>query len=348
MDPSFYIPPQEKTFLSLTRPIVFFDLETTGTSATTDRIVEICAIKIHEDGSKEEFHQLINPTIPISPEATAVHGITDEMVAGEPTFGDLAEKLASFFTGCDLGGYNIRRFDVPMLMEEFYRHQQSPIDVSTIKLVDAMGIYHHKEKRDLSAAVRFYCNREHEGAHSAKADVLATIDILKQQLLKYEDLEPNTSFLHDYLSAGNEVDFAGKFTRDGEGRIIFNFGKYKGKEACSEPDFLKWMLDKDFTTDTKLVAQRIYRNCIAEDKCRSWLNEKRKELNETALAALYTALRFEQEIFPFSVKRENLGLTVIYLVEPVSVLHLDDADSKRVLLNILDNYFSKKGWTVPS
>src|SRR5688572_4241575 len=162
MEHSYYIPYTSKVedpFLVLQKPIVFFDLETTGTSTATDRIVEICAIRLHPDGSRKELHHLLNPTIPISAGATAVHGITDEMVAGKPTFGDLLDELYPFFYGADLAGYNIKRFDVPMLMEEFHRYKKYPINVNEVKLVDAMGIYHSKEKRDLSAAVRFYCGR---------------------------------------------------------------------------------------------------------------------------------------------------------------------------------------------
>jgi len=194
MEQPYYIPQKETTFLHLEKPLIFFDLETTGTHPSTDRIVELCAVKLHPDGTREELYHLINPTIPISPGASAVHGITDEKVANKPTFGDLVNELAALFEGCDLGGYNIKKFDVPLLMEEFHRHKKYPISYSEVKLVDAMGIYHSKEKRDLSAAVKFYCDREHGEAHSAKADVLATIDILKHQLLRYEDLEPNTSF----------------------------------------------------------------------------------------------------------------------------------------------------------
>jgi len=346
MEPSYYIPKQEQTFLNLTRPIVFYDLESTGTSTTTDRIIEICAIKVNVDGSQEELYHLVNPTIPIAAGATAVHGITDEMVAGKPTFGDLAEELTVFFKGCDLGGYNIKRFDVPMLMEELYRHGIS-IDLSEVKLIDAMAIYHSKEKRDLSAAVKFYCGRDHEGAHAARADVLATIDILKHQLLRYEDLEPNTSFLHDYLHSGNNVDFAGRFVRDEEGRIIFNFGKHQGKEACTQPDYLNWIIKGDFAADTKMVAQRILNNCTWESEYKKWLNDSKIGLNNATVAALYTTVKFGCDVFPFSLKCEGEKLTVMYLTEPPSSIILANEDAKQVLLNILDNFFVKKGIPLP-
>lgn len=348
MEQSYYIPKKEQTFLTLTRPIIFYDLETTGKSPAVDRIVEIFAIKLHPDGSQEELHRYLNPTVPIPPEATAVHGISDEMVADKPTFAELAEELTAFFTGCDLGGYNVKGFDVHLLIEEFARHQKHPIYLSEVKLVDCMGIYHSKEKRDLAAALKFYCGREHTDAHSAKADVLATIDILKHQLLKYEDLEPNTSFLHDYLSSGNNVDMAGKFIRDEAGNIFFNFGKHKGKEACTERGYLQWMVEKgEFVPDTKKVAQRIYDNCLLEDEIRKWLNENKVGLADATVAALYTVVRFGEDVFPFSLKKEGDKLIVTYLIEPPVLLTLANSDARQVLLNVLDKYLRKKGIALP-
>lgn len=287
MEQPFVLPITEESFLKLTRPIVFFDLETTGTTPSTDRIVEIYAIKLHVDGTRTELHHVLNPTIPISPGATAAHGFTDEMVADKPLFKDLANKLADFFQDCDLAGYNIKKYDVPMLMEEFHRCKKYPINFNEVKLIDAMGIYHNKEKRDLASAVRFYCQQEHAEAHSSKADVLATINVLKHQLLKYDDLEPNTSFLHDYLSAGNNVDFAGKFVRDQDGKIVFNFGQHKGKEACTEPEYLKWILDNDFAVDTKMVAKKIYMHCIWEGQIKGWLALNKISEDYTLASALY-------------------------------------------------------------
>lgn len=339
MENSYYIPKKDETFLELQKPIVFFDLETTGTSTTNDRIVELCAIRINSDGSREELNHLVNPTIPIAPGATAVHGITDEMVQDKPTFGDLIDELAAFFESCDLGGYNIKRFDVPMLMEEFHRHKRYPINFNEVKLVDAMGIYHSKEKRDLSAAVKFYCKREHEGAHSAKADVLATIDILKHQLLKYDDLEPNTSFLHDYLSSGNNVDLAGKFVRDEHGNIVFNFGEHKGMEACTEPGYLQWMLKKDFAIDTKMVAKRIYMHCKWEEEIKTWLNDNKILENTATTSALYTTVKFEKGVFPFAYKKEQ-NVTISYLIEPMSSYIFNHPDAVKVLLNYLGSFLS--------
>jgi DNA polymerase III subunit epsilon len=338
MGQPYFIPPVRDKFLKLEKPIVFFDLETTGTSTNLDRIVELFAIKINIDGSEEEIYHLINPTIPIPEAAIAIHGITNEAVENKPTFGDLVNELAHFFEGCDLGGFNIKRFDIPMLMEEFHRHKKYPINFNEVKLVDTMAIYHSKEKRDLSAAVKFYCEREHEQAHSAKADVLATIDILKRQLLKYEDLEPNTSFLHDYLNTGNNVDINGKFVRDENGEVIFNFGKHQGKAACKEPDYLKWMLDGDFPVDTKMVANRIYKNCIWEKEINQWLKNNKIINNIETASALYTTIKFGENVFPFNAIEANGKLTVTYLIEPPSSYVLQHEDAKKILLNMLDRF----------
>ena len=341
---TFFIPQTENNFLKLERPIVFFDLETTGKVPLTDRIVEIYAVKLNIDGVQEELHHLINPTIPISAGAIEAHGITDEMVADKPTFKDLGEEIAAFFQGCDLGGYNIKKYDVRMLMEEFHRCKKYPINYNEVKLVDAMGIYHSKEKRDLSAALRFYCQKEHADAHSAKSDVLATIDILKRQLLMYEDLEPNTSFLHDFLNAGDNVDFAGKFIRDEEGRIILNFGMHKGKEACSEPDYLKWMYEKgEFAVDTKMVAKKIYMNCKWEGEINSWLQVNKIHVNLSTLSALYTTLKFGNNIFPFSVDGNEGKVTINYLIEPPVQLRLVHPDAVKLMLSILDRQLRDKG-----
>jgi DNA polymerase-3 subunit epsilon len=342
MEQSFYIPPQTK-FLKLEKPIVFFDLETTGTSTSADRIVELFAVRIGVDGNEQQIHHLINPTIPIPEDATAIHGITNEIVQDKPTFTDLFEHLCAFFSDCDLGGYNIKRFDVPILMQEFHRNKRYPINFNEVKLVDSMAIYHQKEKRDLSAAVKFYCEREHEKAHSAKADVLATIDILKRQLLMYDDLEPNTSFLHDFTNTGNNVDFNGKFIRDEHGEIIFNFGQHKGKAACKEPDYLKWMLSGDFTIDTKMVANRIYKNCIWEKEINQWLNHNKVLNNLEIASALYTTMKFGEDVFPFHCLDHNGKTTVTFLNEPPSSYVLEHADAKNILLNVLDRYIAGTG-----
>ncbi|WP_121354841.1 3'-5' exonuclease [Flavisolibacter nicotianae] len=340
MEPTFYIQKPELSFLELSKPIVFFDLETTGVDTVNDRIVELCAVRVNPDGTQQEVHLLLNPTISIPVAASAVHGITDEMVVDKPTFEEKVDELAQLFTGCDLGGYNIKKFDVPVLMQEFLRFKKHPIKYSEVKLVDAMAIYHHKEKRDLSAAVKFYCQREHDGAHSAKADVLATIDILKRQLLMYDDLKPNTSFLHDYVGIGNLVDFSGRFIRDDAGRIVFNFGKHYGKEACTERDYLKWMMDSDFNADTKQVATRIYWNCIWEDQIKAWLSTNKLTQSYEMISALYTTVKFEEAVFPFAILREGAKLKVSYLVEPPATYTFVHQDAVDILLGILDSRLS--------
>ena len=332
----YFIPKKEKHFLELAKPLIFFDLETTGTNVGTDRIVSIYAVKLLPDGSQIELEHLVNPTIPIPPEATAIHHITNEMVADQPTFKDLLDELCLFFTNCDLGGYNIKRFDVPLLLNEFDRQKKYPIKCCDVKLVDAMGIFHTKEKRDLSAALKFYCRRDHVEAHTAKADVLATIDILKEQLLRYDDLQPNTSFLHDYVTGGNTVDLSGKFIRDNNGRILLNFGKHKGKEACKQLDFLKWMFDKDFTVDTIAVAKKIYYNCIWELEIKDWLATYKIRDNLEIASALYATAKFGNDIFPFTYRKEGKKVTISYLAEPPNSLDLFHADAVAILINLLN------------
>ncbi|TCJ13973.1 3'-5' exonuclease [Flaviaesturariibacter flavus] len=332
----YFIPPPAGKFLELERPLVFFDLETTGTSVSSDRIIELCAIKLNPDGTQEELHELLNPTIPIPAGATAVHKITDEMVKGKPTFAEKAAEFANFFCNCDLGGYNIRRFDVPMLMEEFHRCKKYPIVVKDVKLVDVMGIFHSKEKRDLAGAVRFYCEREHEGAHGAKADILATIDVLKKQLLRYDDLQPNTSFLHDYLGGGKLVDPSGKFIRNDEGIIVFNFGKHYGRPADSDPDYLQWMMKGDFTVDTKMAIKRILKNIEWKRDVHGWLQEQKIDGNESLAATLYAVLKNGEDIFPFQRRIENGTLSIIYSMEPPSFYTFPDKDAQDLMLQALE------------
>lgn len=336
MNPSFYIPPPEASFLELQRPIIFFDLETTGIDPLKDRIVELYAVKILADGQQQEMHRLVNPTIPISPGATATHGITDEMVADQPTFAQLAQELSAFFEGCDLGGFNIRRYDLPMLLEEFGRCKKYPINYNEVKVVDAMSIYHNKEKRDLSAAVRFYLQREHDGAHSARADVLATIEILKRQLLLYEDLEANTTFLHDLAGAGASVDPHWRFVRNEEERIVFNFGKHKGEEACTQPGFLEWMLKEEFAVATKMVAKKILMHSRWEKGIREWLQAARLLEHREVAAALYATVTSGEGIYPFSVSRQAGKLTVQYQGPPPSSYTFEHKEAERIMLKVLE------------
>lgn len=247
--------------LKLTRPIVFFDLETTGLDITKDRIVEISLLKVNPDGTEEMLYSMINPEMPIPPQSTAVHGISNEMVADKPTFGDLAKRIAGFIENCDLGGYNCGRFDIPLLAEEFYR-VEVPIDLKgDRRVVDAQVIYHKKESRTLSAAYSFYCGKELEGAHSADVDTRATYEVLKGQLDRYDDLPNDVIGLSEYTKLNDNVDFAGRFVYDKDGKVVFNFGKFRGQEVANvlryNPGYYEWMMQSDFPHDTKFELTRI-------------------------------------------------------------------------------------------
>jgi DNA polymerase-3 subunit epsilon len=243
--------------LNLTKPLCFFDLETTGTDIANDRIVEISIVKLKLDGNKQVYTRRVNPTIPIHPEATAVHGITDADVANEPTFKELAKEIYSLLGGCDMAGYNILRFDLPLLVEEMLRAGAPQFPHPDTKFVDAMSIFHKYEPRDLSAAAKFYCDIDFENAHSAEADTMKTVEILNAQLEKYE-LDSNIDNLQEISTQGREIiDYAGKFTRNEAGEIVFNFGKIQGKRVIDDPEYVNWMLTKDFTHDTKNKAKQI-------------------------------------------------------------------------------------------
>ncbi|MHB1050184.1 MAG: 3'-5' exonuclease [Bacteroidota bacterium] len=249
--------------LTLTRPLIFFDTETTGTSTTKDRIVELCAIKILPDKSRDTIVQLFYPEMDIPASATAIHGITNEMVKNEPPFREKAKEIARFFVGCDLSGYNIARFDIPIMVEEFLRAglEMNPLENS--KIVDAMSIFFKKEPRTLSAALKFYADEELEDAHSAEADVEATIKVLDGQLKKYTDLSPTSDALHEFSYQENEyLDYDRKFMRDKSGEIIFTFGKNKGLPVADNIGMVQWMLDKDFAEHTKFIARKILKGEI--------------------------------------------------------------------------------------
>jgi DNA polymerase-3 subunit epsilon len=249
--------------LTITKPLCFFDLETTGTDIATDRIVEISIVKLNTDGTQETYTRRVNPTIPISSGATAVHGITDADVANEPTFKDLAGEIFHIFNGTDIAGYNILRFDIPLLVEEMLRAGAPHFPVPGTKFVDAMSIFYKYEPRDLTAALKFYCNRDHTNAHSAEADVLATADILKAQIEKY-NLDGDMEALHQVSTNGKEIiDYAGKFTRDENGDIVFAFGKNKGIKVIDDPQYVNWMLSANFTHDTKQKARQILNGDLA-------------------------------------------------------------------------------------
>lgn len=247
--------------LNLKNPIVFFDLETTGISITHDRIVEISYLKVYPNGKEEIKSRRINPEMPIPPQATAIHGITDEDVKDCPTFKQIAKSLADQLEGCDLAGFNSSRFDVPMLAEEFLRAGVD-FDMSKRKFVDVQIIFHKKEQRTLEAAYKFYCDKTLDNAHSAEADTLATYEVLKSQLDRYPDLANDVETLSkEYSSFNNNVDFAGRMVFDDKGVEVFNFGKHKGKSVAqvlkSEPSYYSWMMDGDFPLNTKQALTKI-------------------------------------------------------------------------------------------
>lgn len=240
--------------LNLTRPLVFFDLETTGTNITHDRIVEISIVKVMPDGTDTERTRRINPGMPIPAEATAVHHITDADVANEPSFKQIAKSLAEMFKDCDIAGFNSNRFDIPLLLEEFNRAGIN-LDLSRTRFIDVQTIFHKKEQRTLSAAYKFYCGKNLDDAHSASADTRATYEVLKAQLDRYDDLTNDVKSLSDYSSHGNNVDFAGRLVYDDNHREVINFGKYKGQLAedvlRKDSGYYGWIMQGDFPQNTK-------------------------------------------------------------------------------------------------
>lgn len=247
--------------LNLKRPIIFFDLETTGTNVLKDRIVEISYIKVSPDGREHSMRYLVNPGMPIPPASTAVHHITDEDVADKPQFKEIAPEINRDFYGCDIAGYNSNRFDIPMLIEEFAR-VGIPFSLYDRNIIDVQNIFYKKEPRTLVAAYRFYCDCELEGAHSASSDTKATYEVFKAQLERYPDLENDMEFLAKYTRMGNSLDLSGRIVEGKDGTPEFNFGKHKGKRVedvfRTEPSFYSWMMDGDFPRDTKDIITRIY------------------------------------------------------------------------------------------
>ena len=246
--------------LNLKRPIIFFDLETTGTDTSNDRIVEISMVKVAPDGEKTIKTRRINPEMPIPAEATAVHHITDEDVKDCPTFKQIAKSLKAFMEGCDFGGFNSNRFDLPVLVEEFLRAGVD-VDFRKRRYIDGQNIFHKKEERTLIAAYRFYCNKDLEAAHSAEADTLATYEVLLGQLERYEDLQNDVDFLSEYSTRNRTADFAGRIGYDDKEQEIFTFGKYKGRVVAEifekDPSYYDWMMNGDFPQYTKKIITEI-------------------------------------------------------------------------------------------
>ena len=246
--------------LNLTKPICFFDLETTGINISKDRVVEISILKVYPDGKEESKTWLVNPEMDIPAEVTAIHGIRNEDVADKPTFKELAKEINNVIKDSDLGGFNSNRFDIPLLAEEMLRADMD-FDMKSRVAVDVQTIFHKMEQRTLTAAFKFYCDKSLEDAHSAEADTMATYEVLKAQLDRYENLENDTTFLADFSSRKKLADFAGFIAYDKEGDECFSFGKHKGKKVTEilekEPGYFGWLLSADFPLYTKKVLTAI-------------------------------------------------------------------------------------------
>jgi len=245
--------------LSLKKPIVFFDLETTGVDPAKDKIVELAFVKLLPDGKRETITKRVNPGIPIPPEVTKIHGISDEDVKNCPVFKQIAHDLYEWMRGCDLGGYNSSKFDLPLLAEEFLRVGIN-VDFTDRSMIDVQQIFFKMEARTLGAAYKFYCNKNLENAHSAEADILATIEVLDAQLEKYTDIGSDVPTLHQFTHNEEYVDYARRIVMK-DGHPVFNFGKHKLKRVedifTTEPQYYDWMMQADFSLHTKQKISEI-------------------------------------------------------------------------------------------
>ena len=246
--------------LNLTKPLCFFDLETTGVNISKDRIVEISILKVNPDGKEESKTWLVNPEMPIPEEVTAVHGISDADVADQPTFKELAKEINNMIKDADLAGFNSNRFDIPLLAEEMLRADMD-FDMKNRLAIDVQNIFHKMEQRTLSAAYKFYCDKDLNNAHSAEADTKATFEVLKAQVEKYDELENNSKFLAEFSSRKKFADFAGFIAYNKKGEECFSFGKHKNKTVIEvleqEPGYFGWLLNADFPLYTKKVLTAI-------------------------------------------------------------------------------------------
>ncbi len=246
--------------LNLTRPLAVFDLETTGVNVGSDRIVEISILKVKPDKSSDTFTRRINPCVPIPPDVSKIHGIYDKDVVNEPTFKEIAPQIINLLRDCDLAGYNSNKFDLPILIEEFFR-AGFEFDITSRKCIDIQNIFHKMEQRTLVAAYKFYCGKSLENAHSAEADTSATYEVLLAQLEKYPELKNDVDFLQKFTTMNNNVDLAGRIVFNNENKEVFNFGKHKGKTVeevfQKEASYYNWMMDGDFTQQTKQVITAI-------------------------------------------------------------------------------------------
>lgn len=320
------------------KPVIFFDLETTGVRPT-DRIVEIAAIKVQLGQADEELYFLLNPERSIPAEATAVHGITDGDVAEKPTFKNVAVEVQQFFNGCDLGGFNVRQYDIPLLNEELINAGQKGIQLEKLRIVDVCALYHKKEPRNLEAAVQYYTGENHEKAHSALGDVKATIRVLAAQINQYPDLDSHVERLHDYTWGPDEsIDFEGWFVR-GEGhRPHYARGKHKGLSVESEPGFLDWMVGRDFiTTATKRLISSFKEEAEWRATFRRWLKDSGLKVTIPLLDSVLDCLKSRQSC-GIVVFRESADSAVLVLTcdeqEPVE-FHITCPDCVDYLISYL-------------
>lgn len=258
--------------LQLTNPLVFLDLETTGTNVVHDRIVEIAMIKLMPNGNRLTFYKRINPEQSIPLESSIIHNIYDKDVADKPTFKQVGKDLIAFLKGADLAGFNLLRFDIPILVESFLRAELA-LKIENRKIVDVQKLFHLMEKRTLKAAYLFYCQKELEGAHNAMVDIEATLEVLMEQVKRYENMpvidplgntlgiiKNDVATLH-HITNTNMIDFAGRIVYNEQSVAVFNFGKHKGKSVSEvlklEPSYYTWMIQGDFPLDTKRKLTQI-------------------------------------------------------------------------------------------
>ena len=255
--------------LQLKKPLAFIDIEATGNNVSKDRIVEIAIVKHLADGNKSVKRKIINPEMPIPANITDIHGITDDMVKDAPTFKQSAHEIKQFLDGCDIACYNAYRLDIPLLMEEFIRVDVE-FDMKNRKVVDVQKIYHQMEQRTLTAAYRFYCNKELEGAHSAETDAAATAEILTAQLERYPQLGNNIDSVLKATGEDQIIDFARRFAYNDKGEEVFNFGKHKGRTVAdvmkTEPQYYDWMMKGEFPMNTKQKLTEIYTRIMLKKK----------------------------------------------------------------------------------
>ncbi len=244
--------------LYLKRPLVFFDLETTGIDIAADKIVQISLLKLFHDNNEQVLTLLINPGMHIPAEASAVHGITDDDVRNQPNFQTLSNKIYAFLEGCDICGFNIHSFDLPLLRMEFSR-LGIIYPANDISIIDAMVIFKKKERRDLTAAYRFYCNQELKGAHDAENDIRATKEVLLAQVERYNDIGRDVKALADFskFSSNRFADITGKLIYNGNNELLFNFGKHRFQKVLDNKDYANWVLNSDFPEDTKTLIREV-------------------------------------------------------------------------------------------